>query len=304
MKTYQDFCEVITKQIFDIIDQKGSLLKWQKDWDSRGCEKLPFGSKGLYHGANLFSLLFAQWKKGFKSNLWLTFNQINKQGGCVQKGAKSEEVFFWKIEAGNASSEAEEKEGKQNKQNDEGNNKENEKNRKGREQKPIFKTYRVFNLEQTTFELNTFVSEQFQCQTVDLLVNKLGVSISHFGNRACYNGDNDTIILPNPNCFISKENYYTTLLHEVMHCVAVEKRLPRECFKKYHEDRKARAEEELIAEIGSVLLAAYYGLKGELENHASYVQSWKQDLSEKQVIGAVNKAAKAFEWIVNQADAA
>jgi antirestriction protein ArdC len=47
-------------------------------------------------------------------------------------------------------------------------------------------------------------------------------------------------------------------------------------------------------------LAAHYGVKGELENHASYVQSWKQSLDEKQVASAANKAAKAFEWIINQ----
>lgn len=278
MKTYQDFCNTITQQIFDIIDQQGSLLTWQKSWTSHGCQQLPIGAQGLYRGANLLSLLCAQWEIGFPSNQWLTFNQINKQGGCVKKGAKSQTVFFWKIKE------------IQKEQNGE----------KITKKVPIFKIYYVFNLEQTTLKPTIHPAPEFQVSTIDALINKLGVTVSHFGNHAHYNGTDDAIVLPNPHCFTVKENYYATLLHELVHWTANKNRVPRQCFNEYHHNIKARAEEELIAEIGSVLLAAHYGLKGELENHASYVQSWKKYLNEKQVMSATHKAAKAFEWLINQ----
>jgi antirestriction protein ArdC len=94
MKNYQDFCNSITTQLFNIIDQQGSLLTWQKSWDNKGCNQLPISVNGFYKGANLFMLLGAQWEKGFNSNQWLTFNQINFQGGKVKKGAKGQIVYF------------------------------------------------------------------------------------------------------------------------------------------------------------------------------------------------------------------
>ena len=278
MKTNQDFCSAITKQLFDIIDQQGSLLAWQKRWNSDGCNQLPIGSNGLYHGANLMLLLGAQWKTGFNSNQWLTLNQINKQGGCVKKGSKSQAVFFWKI------NELEEEQDGE----------------KVTKQVPIFKIYFVFNLEQTTLKPTTYPTPEFQISVIESLINNLGVTVSHFGNSAHYSNSNDAIVLPSPERFTSKENYYATLLHELVHWTAGKNRVPRKCFNDYHSNIKARAEEELIAEIGSVLLAAHYGLKRELENHASYVQSWKTHLDEKQVMNATNKAAKAFEWLINQ----
>ncbi|OGT09042.1 MAG: hypothetical protein A2X78_01985 [Gammaproteobacteria bacterium GWE2_37_16] len=77
MKTYLNFCTNLTEQIFNIIDEKGSLLKWQKNWDGEGTKGLPCGGSGFYHGANLLSLLCAQWKYGFKNNSWLILLQFS-----------------------------------------------------------------------------------------------------------------------------------------------------------------------------------------------------------------------------------
>ena len=276
MENYQDFCKSITTQLFDLIDQQGSLLTWQKRWDSKGCNQLPVGSNVLYRGANLFMLLGTQWKTGFNSNKWLTFNQINLQGAKVKKGAKSKTVYFWGIK------EIEELKNSE------------KKIKKVR----LFKTYNVFNLEQTTLTpIN--INPEFQINSIDALIAKLGTVISHFGNQAYFDSTNDIIILPSPDRFTSKENYYATLLHELVHWTA-KNRVPRDCFNKYHIDIKERAEEELIAEIGSVLLSIHYGIKGELEYHASYMAYWKKLLNEKQVMSSIHKATKAFEWIINQ----
>ena len=83
------------------------------------------------------------------------------------------------------------------------------------------------------------------------------------------------------------------------HWTGDQNRIPRKSFSDYASSDEARAEEELIAEIGSLLLATYYGVRGELENHASYVQCWKQNLNEKQVLRAATQAGKIFEWIVS-----
>ncbi len=92
MKSYQEFCITQAKRLFEIIETHGSLLSWRKGWVGQVVHALPQGSSGYYKGGNLFSLLFAQLDNGFKSDKRLTFNQINKLGGQVLKGAKSEEV--------------------------------------------------------------------------------------------------------------------------------------------------------------------------------------------------------------------
>ena len=48
----------------------------------------------------------------------------------------------------------------------------------------------------------------------------------------------------------------------------------------------------------------HFGLQAGVEHHASYVQSWKTLLSEKEIVTAVAKATKAFEWILENAQVA
>lgn len=198
MTTYQNFCETITKQLFDIIDSKGSLLSWQKNWDNFGCGQLPVGANGLYHGANLLSLLAAQHKEGFKSHQWFTFNQIKQKGGSVKKGAKSQTVFFWKLK------ETEEAVADQTVE----------------KITPIFKTYHVFNLEQSTLDLPAVENRVFEKNAIDELVSQLGVSVSHFGSRAYYRNSDDVIVLPQPAYFSSSDAYFATLCHEIIHNAA------------------------------------------------------------------------------------
>jgi len=279
MKKYRDFCTTINQELFDIINERGSLLTWCKTWDSQGSQALPVGATGPYHGANVFHLLFTQFKEGLQSNQWLTFNQIKQKGGQVKKGAKSQKVFFWKLNAVTEDSD-ETKKGE---------------NKRVDRQKPIFKLYSVFNLEQTTLE----TSEHFlQERSIEALIQTLNINIEHYGNKAFYEAGQDVIVLPKPNLFNSKENYYATLLHELVHWTGGQERLPRACFTDYRRCKVARAKEELIAEIGSVFLALHFGLKAELENHASYVQSWKELLSEQDILQATHQAAKAFEWLL------
>lgn len=280
MKTYQEFCEVIAKQLFEVIEQNGSLLSWHKNWDSSGSKKLPIGAGGIYHGSNLLSLFFSQNRDGFKSNQWLTFNQVRQRGGSIKKGAKGHQVCFWKLL----------------------NDKTPVENEQDAKKIPLFKFYYVFNLEQTTLDASMEVAQLFSSQMVDDLITRLAVTISHFGGQSYYNPLEDVIVLPEQKHFKSERNYFSVLLHELVHWTGGRRdRMPRECFDRYDKSDKDRAQEELIAEVGSLFLTSHFGLQGELENHASYVQGWKKHLSEKEVMAAVTKATKAFEWILDHA---
>ena len=97
-KSYHLFCQELTDLIFNIIDQYGSLLVWKQSWQSQKNIQLPVGVSNYYHGGNLLYLLCLQVNKGYESNRWLTFNQIKRLSGSVQKGVKSSEVYFWKLQ--------------------------------------------------------------------------------------------------------------------------------------------------------------------------------------------------------------
>ncbi|MFO9082727.1 zincin-like metallopeptidase domain-containing protein [Legionella pneumophila serogroup 1] len=71
----------------------------------------------------------------------------------------------------------------------------------------------------------------------------------------------------------------------------------RESLKAYGTE-KGRAEEELVAEFGAFFLCAFFKIKSDIENHASYVNSWKTLLNEKEIMRATNMAAKAFHYLV------
>lgn len=275
MKSYQEFCVLNAQRLFAIIEEHGSLLQWKKEWGGEGKNTLPQSAHGLYRGSNLFSLFFAQIEKGFKSNQWLTFSQIKKDNGQVLKGAKSEEVYFWsltdKIEINPETNEPEKK------------------------SSAVFKTYYVFNLEQTTlFKEGISQDEQYLCNQ---LLDCFQPSISHYGNQAFYTPVQDAIVLPQLNQFTDKAAYEATLLHELTHWTGAECRLNRESMKTYGTE-KGRAEEELVAEIGAFFLCTFFNIQSNIENHASYVHSWEKLLNEKEIMRATNMAAKAFHYLV------
>lgn len=274
MKTYQDFCDNIASKLFGLIEENGSLLNWKRNWSVNGSQSLPFSKSGLYHGGNLLSLLLAQVEKGFTKNKWITFNQTQQLGGSVLKGAKSEIVYFW---APIKVSEVVDGE-------------------KLEKTIPLFKTYRVFNIEQTSLADSTPI-EGLQDKSIVDIIAQHGVSISTFGNQPRYQVQDDVIVMPDITSFNSENDYNTTLLHELVHWTGHTSRLDR--FSGKALDDKTRAEEELAAEIGSIFLATYFGIDGDLLNHASYVAGWKTLLEPKDVMRAVTNAAKAFEHIIS-----
>ena len=114
--------EIITQQILAKLDN--NIVPWKKPWASQ----LPTNiiSEKAYTGMNVWLLVMQE----HASSYWGTFKQIQDLGGCVVKGSKSTEIVFCKKVK---TTEIEKNTGKE-------------------EDKSYmaFKTYRVFNLKQTT----------------------------------------------------------------------------------------------------------------------------------------------------------
>ena len=94
---------------------------------------------------------------------------------------------------------------------------------------------------------------------VDVLVDNYcsisGVGILEDGGADCYYlHKDDSIHTPRKEYFKSTEQYYRTLFHELIHSTGVPERLARSCYIDYHK-RRQNVPEELVAEIGSLLLA-------------------------------------------------
>ncbi len=98
-------------------------------------------------------------------------------------------------------------------------------------------------------------------------------------DRAYYSISKDEIVLPEKSQFISGEAFYGTALHEMTHSTGSEGRLDRLKPTTFGSDDYAR--EELVAELGSALVASRYGIvKNVKEDSAAYLKSWLDSLQE------------------------
>ena len=68
---------------------------WFKSWATCGIPT-NFETKSSYNGFNILSLMFEAQRNEYKSNYWLTFNQIRELKATVKKGEKSTPIFFFK----------------------------------------------------------------------------------------------------------------------------------------------------------------------------------------------------------------
>ena len=91
----------------------------------------------------------------------------------------------------------------------------------------------------------------------------------------------DEIVLPEKSQFLSGAAFYGTALHEMTHSTGADSRLGR--FKNGNGSFGSReyAREELVAELGSALVAQRHGISKNIkEESAAYLKSWLSELKE------------------------
>ena len=98
------------------------------------------------------------------------------------------------------------------------------------------------------------------------------VVVTHGSDHACYVPSADRILLPVRCAFHSAAAFYATWAHEVVHSTGHRTRLARDLAGSPSSPSYAR--EELVAELGSVLLGDRLEIGSDLANHASYLASW------------------------------
>jgi len=244
-----------------------------------------------YKGVNSLSLYLAMRLNNYTNNVWMTYKQALTLNAKVKKGSKGHRIFYFdfiNVE---------------------------DKNKKD-EIKEIFfmKTFVVFNISQIeninedeyVFN-NIYFSINFSDLSKDSYLEKFVGSVNaKVLNKniksPCFSSNSDCIVMPTINTFKSKESYYSTLLHELVHWTGHESRLNRKSLIDYHKHDKTRAFEELVAELGSVFLSSKLGIETEIDkNHLAYIDSWHKLLNKdnRALMRACSLAQKACDYLID-----
>ena len=120
------------------------------------------------------------------------------------------------------------------------------------------------------------------------------VSTVFGGAIACYSPGADRIAMPLPEAFSHREAYAATWAHEQIHSTGHPSRLERP--QTGAMGSSAYAKEELVAELGAVIVCQRLQIGSDFQNHAAYLAHWAELLREKpsvlfQVLSAARQAA-------------
>jgi len=279
----------ITNQIVSMLNK--GVVPWRSPILVQGSAGHPqnLESQKPYRGINVFLLAFTAWNKGYSSRYWLTFNQAKAHGASIKKGEKSSTVVYWKQLEVTDGETGEKK------------------------QVPMLRYYNVFNVDQCDGLAVGEASAQLRTpftpiEAAEALVKGYhdGPAIEHAGARASYHPLEDRVCLPEAGKFVSSEEYYATLFHELAHSTGHSKRLNRGL------DGNPQpfgspdyGKEELVAEMAAAYLCGHVGIQPVvLENQAAYINGWLKKLHEdkKLVLTAASAGQKAADWICGQRD--
>jgi len=274
-----DVYTIVTNRIIEHLEK--GVVPWRQPWADAGLPKNLVSGKP-YRGINVWLLSTLN----YPQNCFLSFKQVKELGGTVKKGEKAQEVIFWKwLEVEN-------------------------KETKEKEKIPMLRYYNVFNISQCEGipqeKLPPVVENKNNpIETCEKIINEMPKrpDIRNKEQRAYYNRLEDYVNIPKMETFNKSEDFYNTLLHELVHSTGHSERLNR---KELLESKGMRSDkyaiEELTAEMGTSYLKSYAGIPiEELENNASYIQGWLERLKndKKFIVHASSQAQKATDFILN-----
>ena len=276
-----EYRKAVTERLIGMLES--GTAPWQKPWDAGiAAMNRPHNFNGRpYHGVNALMLWCTAIDKGYEDPRWLTFKQVNKLGGHVNKGEKAQIVEYWQWEKEVENPETGEK-----------------------EKVPLEhpKVYRaaVFNADQCTGlpKMRRQAQKWSPVERAENIIAANGVPVTHnTDGSAFYSPGGDFICLPPRESFATVDAYYSTLLHEVGHSTGHPTRLNREFGGQFGSEGYAR--EELRAELASTFLCGELGIAttGSDEQHAAYVKSWVSAL--KNDYNEIFRAAADAEKICN-----
>lgn len=297
MKT-KNVYEQITAKIIEQLEN--GIVPWQKPWvggSYKGCISHTSGKP--------YSLLNQMLLDG-RQGEWLTWKQVQAEGGKVKKGEIASFVVFWTFV---------EKYELEAVCDDKGNQLDGDKGVRKvvTGYYPVLKSYYVFHIEQcegikprfnnTPVRYDHTPAEEAE-RVVREYVERDGLKLEvEDTGTACYSPMLDRVRVPMMSQYKDVEEYYSTLFHELTHSTGHEKRLNREEVTGFHIfGDHDYSREELVAELGAAFLCNTLHIDSEkaFKNSAAYIGGWLKKLynDKKMIVNAAAKAERAVEYIL------
>lgn len=272
-----DIYSAVTERIIRQLEQ--GHIPWAKPWTGI--------QSGAFSGATgkPYSLLNQMLLS--KPGPYYTFTQIQKLGGSIRKGEKSQMVVFWKQipvqEPDPLTGQTRET------------------------LVPMLRYYNVFHADQCDGLPAAARSPQSRPNhpeaeaIIDNYLRRSGVTlVSRVSDEAYYSPARDRVVLPLKEQFRSMAEYYSTAFHELAHSTGHHSRLNR-----LHATARfgsnSYSKEELVAEISAAALMNHAGIEtpGTFRNSTAYIQSWLAALKNDRrlIVTASSAASKAFDLI-------
>lgn len=295
MPNQNDIRQSITNQIIAAIES-GSVPPWRRPWKLGKNAGAPANvvSKRSYRGLNPILLALHAEKHQLTSKWYGTFAQWKALGGKVMRrpegvpqGQWGCQICFWspvnkKVQNENGDLED--------------------------DRFFVLRMYTVFNVDQVegeglnhlrAGELDTGETLAVDYQPADHAIEATGASIRYGGGKAFYSPSGDFIQCPPRATFTEPDEFYETVLHELVHWSEHASRL--NWSRKEAENTYAMG--ELVAEIGACYLARELGVPASdnLTNHVAYLANWLKAMRSdpRFIFKASAQASKAADFILS-----
>lgn len=276
--------EVLVQDLITLMETNQS--PWRKDWDPMHTAHRNVITGRLYQGNNILLLTMGYFLRGHRYPFWLTSKQAFAHRLKMKQGSKSIRIF----QPVTITTERELDDGQI-------------------EQRGFrsFKIKPVFNIDDFEGETQPLIDKYLvnivkhdlveRLAEADKILDPWPVEIKHGMHNPCYVPAADKILMPEVSSFHSTEGYYATRIHEMVHSTGHKSRLERDMDGRFGSVKYAK--EELIAELGAVLLCNRLQIGTNFESHAAYLKSWIAILKEepKFLFQALSQARKAADLI-------
>jgi antirestriction protein ArdC len=251
-------------------------------------------SKKGYRGINPILLDAASARHNLSSRWWATFNQWKDMGGKVMprpphipSGKWGTQIVFWTpVVKTERDAEGDEK----------------------TDRYFVMRSYTVFNVDQVegshldhlrAGKPDTDESVVIDYQPAEEAIAATDITIRHGGHKAFYSPSEDYVQVPPKASFTEPDEYYETVLHELVHATEHPTRL--NWSRKEAENSYALG--ELVAEIGACYLARELGVPASenLGNHVAYLSNWLKAMKSDSrfIFTASSQASKAADYILS-----
>ena len=315
-KAIDKFCSLMIERM-----QSMKASDWRQGWTNGKGTMLgmPQNLSGRnYSGTNSFFLQMDTAMNAYRTLVYMTFMQAQKENLRIKKGAQSMPVIYWdlniKDERGKRVAESDYKQMSRGEQ-------------AKCEVRPFLRAFSVFNVDQTNLEevnkekydaiVDRFKDPQlrdtqgmYENRALDRMFERqewiCRVQNDRIVDGAYYSPARDMVIIPMKEQFNIGKNaeeifkdgmeYYSSALHEMTHSIGTASRLNRDKGAKFGDAKYAK--EELVAELTAAMVGNTLGFdKRILNNNAAYMDGWINALREEpkfivSVMADVNKASK------------